>query len=199
LEETLEIIRLLWKSDGFVDYDGDHFDLDDAHLYTKFDEPPETHVAASGPSTVKLTSEYGDGFITVKTGEEFIERLYPAVRSYTEDEGRDPDEMETTVLVIVSYDPDYEAVIELTRSWWATTQNVFDRALSNPKEIEEVGEQATREEIEKKFLIADDPTTITEQLEAYADMGFDRIALGNMSPEPEQLFDVMCDEVMPSL
>ncbi len=93
MEETLEIIRLLWKSDGFVDYDGDHFDLDDAHLYTKFDEPPETHVAASGPSTVKLTSEYGDGFITVKTGEEFIERLYPAVRSYTEDEGRDPDEM----------------------------------------------------------------------------------------------------------
>jgi len=30
-------------------------------------------------------------------------------------------------------------------------------------------------------------------------MGFDRIALGNTSPEPERLFEVMGDEVIPSL
>lgn len=199
LEETLEIITLLWESDGFVDYEGEHFELDDARLYTRADEPPEIHVAANGPSTAKLASQYGEGFMTVKTGEEFTERLYPAVRSYTENEGRDPDAMETTVLVIVSYDPDYETAVEATRPWWATTQNVFDRALANPEEIEKVGSNATREEIEEKFLIADDPAPIAAELERIAEMGFDRIALGNTSPKPERLFEVMGDEVIPSL
>jgi G6PDH family F420-dependent oxidoreductase len=199
LEETLEIIHLLWESDGFVDYDGDHFDLDGAHLYTKPDELPEIHVAANGPATASLTSEYGDGFITVKTGEEYTDRLYPAVRRYTEEEGRDPDEIETTLLVIASYHPDYEQAYEATESWWATTQNVFDRALANPKEIEQEGQKATTEQVEGKFLIADEPETIAAQLEEYAEMGFDRIAVANTSPEPEMLFEVMGDEVIPSL
>jgi len=199
LKETLEIIERLWESDGFVDYEGDHFDLDGARLYTRADQDPEIHVAANGPSTAKLASEYGDGFMTVKTGKEFTERLYPAVRSYTEERGRNPDEMETTVLVIVSYDPDYERAYKATRPWWATTQNVFDRALSNPKEIEAVGGEATREEVEEKFLIADDPATIAAELQRIADMGFDRIALGNTSPNPEMLFEVMGDEVIPTV
>lgn len=199
LEETLDIIHLLWKSDEFVDYNGEHFSLDGAHLYTKPDELPEIHVAANGPSTASLTSKYGDGFITVKTGEEYTDRLYPAVRRYTEEEGRDPDSIETTLLVIASYHSNYERAYDATESWWATTQNVFDRALANPKEIEQEGQNATKEQVEKKFLIADEPETIAAQLEEYAEMGFDRIAVANTSPEPEMLFEVMGDEVIPSL
>ena len=199
LEETLEVIRLLWESDEFVDYRGEHFEVDDARLYTKPDEPPEIHIAANGPTTASLTSEYGDGFITVKKGSEYTDRLYPAVRRYTAEEGRDPDAIETTLLAIVSYDPDRERAVEATRPWWATTQNVFDRALANPRDIEREGEQATREQVEEKFLIADDPSEIAATLESWAEMGFDRIALGNTSPEPERLFEVMGDEVIPSL
>jgi len=70
LEGTLDIIHLLWESDGFVDYDSRHSELDGARLYTKPDELPEIHIAANGPSTASLTSEYGDRCITIKTGEE---------------------------------------------------------------------------------------------------------------------------------
>lgn len=199
LEETLDIIRLLWESDKFIDYQGEHFELNEAHLYTKPDDPPEIHVAANGPATASLTSEYGDGFITVITGEEYTERLYPAVQRYTKDQGRDPDAIETTLLVIASFDPDYQRAYEATKPWWATTQDVFDRALANPKDIEQEGKNATKEEIEEKFLIADEPETIAAQLEEYAEMGFDRIAVANTSPEPERLFEVMGEEVIPSL
>ncbi|WP_435349176.1 TIGR03557 family F420-dependent LLM class oxidoreductase [Haloarchaeobius sp. HRN-SO-5] len=199
LEETLEIIHALWERDDFVDYDGNHFDVDDAHLYTMPDERPEVQIAANGPSTASLTGEYGDGFITVKTGEEYTERLYPAIRKYTDQAGRDPDEIETSLLVIASYDPDYETALEATRPWWATTQNIFDRGLANPKEIEEEGKQATREEVENKFLIADDPAELAAELERYAEMGFDQILLGNTSPDPERFFEVMGDEVIPAV
>jgi coenzyme F420-dependent glucose-6-phosphate dehydrogenase len=156
-------------------------------------------VAANGPSTAQLAAEYADGFITVVKGEEYTRKLAPAVRGYAEDAGRDPGDIETTLLVIVSYDPDYERAFDGTRPWWATTQNVFDRALSNPREIEAEGARATTEQIEQKFFIADSPEQIAERLREYADMGFDRIALGNTSPEPERFFRVMGDEVLPEL
>ena len=199
LEETLEVVLDLYESEGFVDYDGDFFSLDGANLYTMPESRPEVHVAANGPSTARLAARYADGFMTVITGEEFTERLYPAVRKYAREEGRDPDGFETTVLVIVSYDEDYEAAVDATRPWWATTQDVFDRAIADPREIEQLGKQATREEIEEKFLIADDPATIAAEIEKLADQGFDRIALANTSPEPERLFEVMGDEVLPSV
>ena len=199
LAETLEVVLDLYESEGFVDYDGDFFSLDGANLYTMPESRPEVHVAANGPSTARLAARYADGFMTVITGEEFTERLYPAVRKYAREEGRDPDGFETTVLVIVSYDEDYEAAVDATRPWWATTQDVFDRAIADPREIEQLGKQATREEIEEKFLIADDPATIAAEIEKLADQGFDRIALANTSPEPERLFEVMGKEVIPSV
>lgn len=199
LEETLEIVTRLWESDDFVDYDGDRLELNDARLYTKPDHDPEIHIAANGPSTARLAARYADGFITVIKDEEFTDRLYPAVRRYTEEEGRDSDAIETTLLVIASYDPDYEQAVEGARPWWPTTQDVFDRALANPKDIEPEGEKATRQEIEEKFVIADDPADLTATLKEYAEMGFDRIAVANTSPDPERFFNVMGEEVFPSL
>lgn len=199
LEETLEIVHNLWKNDGFYSFEGKYFQVDDAYLYTMPENRPEIQVAANGPSTASLAGKYGDGFITVKSGEEFTDRMYPAIQRYAKEAGRDPDQIETTLLVIASYDDDRERARQSTRPWWATTQNVFDRALANPKEIEREGEKATQAEIDDKFLIADDPSEIAAQLEEYAEMGFDRIALGNTSPDPERFFEIMGDEVIPSL
>jgi coenzyme F420-dependent glucose-6-phosphate dehydrogenase len=199
LQESLEICRSLWGTDDFVDYDGEYYRLDDARLYTKPETPPEIHVAANGPGTAALAGEYADGFITVLKDEEYTDRLRPAVRRHAAAAGRDPDGIETTLLVTASYAPDYEDAYEATRPWWAATQDVFGRGLANPKEIEAVGRDATREEVEHKFLVADSAAEIAAQLEGYADLGFDRITLGNTSPDPERFFEVMGDEVIPSL
>lgn len=198
LEEALEIITKLWEEDDFVSYDGGRFQLDEARLYSKPDTPPDIFIAANGPGTASLAGQYADGFITVVKGEEYTERLYPAVRRHAADAVRDPDEIETMLLVTASYDPDYEKAYEATKPWWSTTQNVFDRALANPKNIEAEGEKATRAQVEEKFLIADSPETIAAEIERYAEMGYDRIAFGNTSPDPEAFFELMQNEVIPA-
>jgi coenzyme F420-dependent glucose-6-phosphate dehydrogenase len=50
-----------------------------------------------------------------------------------------------------------------------------------------------------QYLIADDPSTIAARLEELEEQGFDRIALANTSPDPERLFEVMGEEVIPSV
>lgn len=199
LEESLEIVRQLWDAETFVTYDGDHYQLQEAHLYTKPAVSPEIHVAANGPSTAALAGRYCEGFITVLSDREFREKLEPTVRRHAAEADRDPEAIETTLLVIASYDPDYEQAYEATRPWWATTQDVFERAQANPRRIEREGQQATPEEIEAKFLIASESAEIAARLEEYAALGFDRIAVGNTSPDPDLFFEVMGDDVLPSL
>lgn len=192
LEESLEIIRALWSpEEEFVTYEGEYYQLEDARLYTNASESPELHIAANGPSTAALAGRFCEGFITVIKDEVFTEKLYPAVRREAAAADRDPDAIETTLLVTASYHPVYERAFEATKPWWPATQDVFDRALSDPRAIEAEGEKATRAEVEQKFLIADSSEAIVDRLQGYAELGFDRIALGNTSPEPEQFFDVM--------
>jgi G6PDH family F420-dependent oxidoreductase len=64
LKEAIEVIRLLW-SGGMQSYHGEHFDLDDARLYTLPQSPPPLCVAASGERSLALAAELGDGIVAV--------------------------------------------------------------------------------------------------------------------------------------
>lgn len=144
--------------------------------------PPEIHITANGPATASLTSEYGDGFVTVKKSEEYTDRLYPAVRRYTEEEGRDPDAIETTLLVIVSYHPVTTGPSKgrVRGGQRPRTSSIGRRQTPGDR----TREKAIEEQIEAKFLIVDDPATIAGRPEEYAEMGFDRIAMGIRAPSP---------------
>ena len=63
-EEALEVIRLLWDSDGPVDFDGQFYHLHHARLDT---EPyqgknPEIWIGGSGPRTLEIVGRYADGW-----------------------------------------------------------------------------------------------------------------------------------------
>lgn len=120
--------------------------------------PPEIHITANGPATASLTSEYGDGFVTVKKSEEYTDRLYPAVRRYTEEEGRDPDAIETTLLVIASYHPVTTGPSRgrVRGGQRPRTSSIGRRQTPGDR----TREKAIEEHIEAKLLIADDPATI---------------------------------------
>ena len=48
LEEAVDVIRQLWTGDE-VDHHGQHFDVENARVYTRPSKPPPIMVAASGP------------------------------------------------------------------------------------------------------------------------------------------------------
>ena len=92
-EEALQVIRLLWTSDGPVDFDGHFYRLRHARLDT---EPyggrfPPIWVGASGPRSLDIAGRYADGWWPAGawTPEDYAQKL-ARVRAAAERAGRDP-------------------------------------------------------------------------------------------------------------
>lgn len=64
LEEALKVIRLCFKSQGPIRFEGEFFKLDRAimDLRPKPGNEPQLWIAAHGPRMLRLTGEYGDGW-----------------------------------------------------------------------------------------------------------------------------------------
>jgi phthiodiolone/phenolphthiodiolone dimycocerosates ketoreductase len=94
LDEALQIMRLLFDSEGPVDFSGEHFTLDRAvlDLRAPADRRPELWVAAHGPRMLRLTGRYGDGWYPTfpMTPGEYESKLR-TIRQHAADAGRDAD------------------------------------------------------------------------------------------------------------
>lgn len=69
LEEGLEVLRLLFSTDGEVDYRGEHFTLEAASmgLRPSGDAPPPLWLAAHRPRGLGLVGRLGDGWMPLAT------------------------------------------------------------------------------------------------------------------------------------
>lgn len=91
LEEALYLIRLLWKSDGYVSHEGRFFKLDGAVMglgpYRR--TFPPVWVAAHGPRALRVAGRLGDGWLPTHQMEpdEYAEHLR-AIRTAAEEAGR---------------------------------------------------------------------------------------------------------------
>ena len=92
-EEALRVIRLLWESDGPVDFDGRFYRLRHARLDPDpYDGRfPPIWIGASGPRSLDIAGRYADGWWPAGawTPQDYAEKL-SQVRASAERAGRDP-------------------------------------------------------------------------------------------------------------
>lgn len=92
-EEALQVIRLLWGSDGPVDFDGRFFRLERARLDAELHDgtPPPIWIGASGPRMLALTGRHADGWWpTGSDGPEEYAAKLAVIHRAAEEAGRDP-------------------------------------------------------------------------------------------------------------
>ena len=92
-EEAIEVIKLLWHSDGPVDFEGHFFKLEHARLDTEFYEgkPPPIWIGANGPRMLGLTGRHADGWwpFGMLTPEGYVAKVRQ-IGEAAERFGRDP-------------------------------------------------------------------------------------------------------------
>lgn len=117
-EESLQVIRLLWDTDGPVDFEGRFYRLEHARLDTEpFDgRTPPIWIGAGGPRMIELAGRHADGWWPV--GSYTVEGyagMLAALRASAERAGRDPDQITTAAMLITLIGEDDE-VREIARA-----------------------------------------------------------------------------------
>jgi phthiodiolone/phenolphthiodiolone dimycocerosates ketoreductase len=92
-EEALKVIKLLWQSDGPIDFEGQFYHLHHARMDTEPFEGrfPRIWVGCVGPRMLEITGRYADGWWPAGawTPEEYASKLQ-IIRDSAERAGRDP-------------------------------------------------------------------------------------------------------------
>jgi alkanesulfonate monooxygenase SsuD/methylene tetrahydromethanopterin reductase-like flavin-dependent oxidoreductase (luciferase family) len=116
-EEAIEVIKLLWNSDGPVDFHGDFFRLEHARLDTEryHDTNPPIWIGAAGPRMLEITGRHADGWwpMGAHTPEDYAAKL-AVVRAAADRAGRDPSAIvpALTQICLIGGDDDITAMLE---------------------------------------------------------------------------------------
>ncbi len=119
LAEGLEVIRLLMNAGTeTVDFEGDHFRLEDAvmGLDPYGERPPEIWVAAHGPRMLSLTGRYADGWLPTKMSPAAYRAALDRILAGAKEAGRKLDRFTPGMLGYVLIGPDERSVERLLAS-----------------------------------------------------------------------------------
>jgi len=174
LREAVSLMRALWTGER-VDFDGDYYRASGATLY---DVPPggvPVYVAAGGPLVAKYAGRAADGFICTsgKGMELYTESLLPAVAEGMAAAGREPDDIDRTIEVKLSYDRDRATALENTRFWAPLSLTAEQKhSIGDPLEMERAADALPIEQVARRWIVADDPDEVAEAVRPYVEAGF---------------------------
>jgi G6PDH family F420-dependent oxidoreductase len=188
-DEALDIIRLLWQG-GYRNYDGKHLKLEDARIFDLPETLPTMAVAVSGPKSIALAAEHGDGLFAVEPDADLV-------TGYRDAGGTGPLFGEAPL----AWAPTEEAAVQAahTMNSWSVTGWKVMAELPNPVNFEAATATVREEDIREQFACGPDAERHLEVIGQFTDAGFDHIALMNAGPDQDGFFDFFEKELRPRL
>jgi G6PDH family F420-dependent oxidoreductase len=187
LEEAVEIIRLLWEG-GVQSFEGTHYMVRHARLYSLPDAPPEILVSGFGPQAIEVAARIADGFITVKPSADDI-------AAYREHGGKGP----TQGGLKVCYGPDADECLRTAHRLWPNSglPGELAQILPTPAHFEQAAQLVTPEMLQDSFACGPDPEVHVAAIQKYVDAGFDEVFVGHVGPGHDAFVDFYQREVLP--
>ena len=187
--EALHIIRLLWQG-GFQSYDGRYLKLEDARIYDLPDELPTLAVAVSGPKSVALAAEHGDGLFATEPKADLV-------TGYRDAGGTGPLYAEAPLAWAPTEDIAVLAA-HRTNAWALSGWKVMTE-LPNPVNFKAAAATVREDDIRGQFACGPDVERHLEVIGQFTDAGFDHIALMNAGPDQDGFFDFFENDLRPRL
>jgi G6PDH family F420-dependent oxidoreductase len=190
LEEAVELIRLLHDG-GQVNFHGEHYEVQDARIYTLPDEPVPIYVSGFGPAATKLAGRIGDGYCTAKPDADLV-------RTFRESGGGDkPVQGGLKVCWAGSED----AGLDTAHRLWANEllPGQLSQTLPRPEDFQAASSLVPREAVKEQFAVGPDLDRHIEAVQPYLAAGFDEVYVQQIGPEQDEFFRAWSKEVLPAL
>jgi len=209
LEESINVIKLLWKEEKKIDFNGKFWKLKDAVLSLKpikKNRPPPIWIGAHGPKMLELTGKIGDGWLPFNLNPEKYKESLEQIQTSAKNHGRNPDDITSGIELVVIIDEkpeECDRLIEhpLLKNQMLTLDNdaFKEYGISHPlgenfyggldyiptrydrKTLLEAFEKIPLEMC-KDYAISGTPDEIIGKLEKYAKIGAKHIVMFNYTP-----------------
>ncbi|MBV8933613.1 MAG: TIGR03557 family F420-dependent LLM class oxidoreductase [Kutzneria sp.] len=190
LEEAVEVIRALHRG-GVVSYEGRHYTVNQAQVYTLPEQPVPIYVSGFGPKAAELAGRIGDGFICVKPEADLV-------RAFRQSGGGDRPAQGGFK---VCYAPDRDRAITTAHRLWANQQlpGELAQVLPTPQHFEQASSLVTPEMIASVTPCGPDPELYLRSLQEYLDAGYDEIYVQQIGPEQDEFFRFWEEQIRPRL
>lgn len=200
LREAIDMIHQLWKEE-LVNFKGTYYRTRNATIYDRPDQPVPIYISAGGPVAAKYAGRAGDGFICTsgKGDALYRDQLLPAVEEGAKAAGRDPETIERTIEVKVSYDTDRDRAMADTRIWAALALPAEDKvAIHDAREMEQKAE-AVADQAYRRWLVSNDPEEHIEQIRPYIELGFTHLIFHAPGDDQSRFLHLYAKDILPRL
>ena len=188
LLEAVEVIRRLWTGTE-VSFDGDHFSVENARLYTLPDGEIPIVMSAFGSEAAEAAAASGCGLWTTAPDED-------VVTTYLRGGGRG----EIVGQLRLCWADDANQAIDTVHEVWPTAglQGQLSQELATPGLFEAACATVRREDIDPS-LCGPDPQPVLDALAQYEDAGYTKVHLHQVGADQEGFFRFWRDELRPKL
>ncbi|MFC6904444.1 TIGR03557 family F420-dependent LLM class oxidoreductase [Halalkalicoccus tibetensis] len=180
LEEAVAVIRDLWEGENYSHH-GEHYDVENAKIYTLPEELPPIVASAFGPKSARAAADIGDGLWCVGPQEEPIE-------NYAEAGGDGP----TYTQIDVCYAESEEEALDTVYEQWPNGEiaGELSQVLPTPAHFEQAAEMVTREDVaESATPLGPDPQPFIDSVQACIDAGYDHVYFHQIGDDQEGFFE----------
>ena len=201
--EAIEIIQKLFTGSlagKDVKHSGTYFKLESTRLWTMPEEAPPILIATAGPITAKRAGKAVDGLITVGAPLEKISGLFDKFDAGAKEAGKDPSTMPRVLQLHLSWAETDEQALQNAMVEWPNGGMRFPKGdIRSPLDFEQMAKLVRPEDFEGRMVISSDPDVHRQNIQKFADLGFDRIYLHNVGRDQREWIDVFGDQVLPKL
>ena len=192
LAECVAVIRALLAGEE-VTHDG-LVTVDRARLWSRPDVPPALVAPAVSAATAGWAATWADGLATINQPPDTLREIIDAYRSAG---GVGP----LVLQVHLSVAPTEDEATAIAYDQWRS--NVFPPPicwdLDSVEAFDVVAQRVRPEDVAGPVVISADPGRHAQQLQDYADLGFDRIYLHHVGQQQDYFIDTFGEHVLPQL
>ena len=166
--EAIQVIRQLFDG-GYVNFRGEHFDVESAKLWDLPEQRVPIGIAISGNQSAQIAGEHADMVIAVEPKGELVDMFEAAGGAGKPKVGQVP----------ISYDTDEDAAVKRAHSlfrWFGLGWKV-NAELPGPPAFDAASQFVTEQDVAESIPCGNDVDAVVQAAKEYADAGFTHLAL----------------------
>jgi len=189
LGEAVEVLRALWTGE-LTTFDGRHYTVDTARLYTLPNDPIPLYLAASGSEAASLAAEIGDGLIVSGDSRE-------ALDTYVDEGGDGP---RLTELLVNVEENEERALAAIYERWPnPAIPGELSVELPLPRHFEQAASAAQPGDLRGKALTGTTVEPYLERIRGLASAGYTHVFLHQTGTDQDAFFRFAGERLLPAL